>query len=294
MNPPNVLWLSVSPYLKCLDQRLLCRLTTAATVRRWEYCQTIDEPCCIQLMVNALHEYVSDRSALEKSFGNPSSKIHLAGHGVSGIVALLYAQAHPEQVASLTLLSVAAQPASNWQAHYYALRQLLPCSREMILAQMTRLLFGPQTARFTKALSGLLASDLDSSLTLHSLAHRTQITPGQTQVPLLVCNGELDAIAGDINDANWQKWQIERSLAPSSDTDISSVSTDEPGAIAHPSFRLWHCPKGNHFFHFYHSATVAETISAHWRASALAATTPQKPFSSATKHPTGHRITQLA
>ena len=89
MNIPNVLWLSVSPYLQHFDQRLLSQLAKAATVRRWEYCQTVDEPCCAQSIVDALHEYVSDRAALEASFNQPLQPIHLAGHGVSGAIALL-------------------------------------------------------------------------------------------------------------------------------------------------------------------------------------------------------------
>ena len=263
MTLPNVLWLSVSPSLRCFDQRLLARLTKVATVRRWEYCQTVDEPCCIQSMVTALHEYVSDRAALETSFGNIPSQIHLAGHGVSGIVALIYAQRFPDQIASLTLLSVAAKPAINWQAHYYALRQLLPCSREMILAQMTRLLFGQQPARFTKALSQLLAHDLDSNLTLHSLAHHTQVAAGQVAMPLLVCNGQIDAVVGALNDAHWQAWQRDR----------------------RSDFRLWHCPEGNHFFHFYHAKAVAETMSAHWHNSIQASETIASPLQAVSSHP---------
>ncbi|MEM6451048.1 MAG: alpha/beta hydrolase [Cyanobacteria bacterium P01_D01_bin.105] len=258
---PNLLWLSVSPYLKCFDQRLLSQLTQSATVRRWEYYQTVDEPCCIQSMVQALHEYVSDRAALEKSFGHPAAQLHLAGHGVSGIVALLYAQQHPEHVASLTLLSVAAKPEINWQAHYYALRQLLPCSREMVLAQMTRILFGQQPARFTKALSKLLANDLDGNLTLHSLAHHIHIEPGQLDVPLLVCNGAVDAITGSRGLTNWQAWQATVSVAEKSSTTHNVSARNLPES----QFRLWHCPEGNHFFHFYHATAVAEAMGAHWQ-----------------------------
>ena len=267
MNKPNVLWLSMSPSLKCFDQRLLARLTKTATVRRWEYCQTMDEPCCVESVVAALHEYVSDRASLEKSLDGPAQPIHLAGHGVSGIVALLYAQRYPEHVASLTLLSVSARPAVNWQAHYYALRQLLPCSREMVLAHMVRLLFGQQPLRFAKALAQLLANDLDSSLTLHSLAHHTQITPGQittgqTPVPTLVCNGAFDAVTGSTasyggDDGSWQSWRCDQAAS------CSPVASD----ASLPSFRLWNCPKGNHFFHFYQAALVATEINAHWQSS---------------------------
>lgn len=236
----DVLWLSVSPHLKCFDQRLLSRLVKAAPIRRWEYCQTIDEPCCINDVVETLHTHISERAALEKCSGQSNHKFHLLGHGVSGVVGLLYARRYPQHVASLTLLSVSAMPAVNWQAHYYALRELLPCSREMILAQMTRLLFGSQPIRFSKALSQLLARDLDSNLTLHSLAHHTKISPGGTDVPLLICNGEIDGITRTHQPAEWQAW-------------------------LKPSDRLWQCPAGNHFFHFKHSAVVANRIIDYWQ-----------------------------
>lgn len=236
----DVLWLSVSPHLKCFDQRLLSQLVKAAPIRRWEYCQTVDEPCCIESVVAALHEYVSARAALEKSSGQDKYKVHLMGHGVSGVVGLLYARRYPERVASLALLSVGAMPAVNWQAHYYALRQLLPCSREIILAQMSRLLFGSQSIRFAKALMQLLARDLDSNLTLHSLAHHTEIPAGGTDVPLLICNGENDSVVCAQKQTLWHDWMK-------------------------PGDRLWQCPQGHHFFHFQHPTIVANRIADYWQ-----------------------------
>ncbi len=259
----DVLWLSVSPHLRCFDQRLLSQLVKAAPVRRWEYCQTLDEPCCIESAVAALHEYVNARVALEKSSGQVNYKVHLIGHGVSGVVGLLYARRYPHQVASLTLLSVGAMPAVNWQAHYYTLRQLLPCSREIILAQMTRLLFGQQPIRLAKALVQLLARDLDSNLTLHSLARYTKISPGGVDVPLLVCNGKEDAIICAQKQTLWgDVMKGGNSLQESCDR----VSND--------SSRLWLCPQGNHFFHFYHAAAAAHQIVDHWQHSSSALLSP--------------------
>ncbi len=232
MPESDKLWLSVSPHLKCFDQRLLSQLVKHTLIQRWEYSQTLDEPCSIDAVVASLHDYLSQGS----------SKMHLIGHGVSGIVGLLYARRHPEQVASLTLLSVGALPAVNWQAHYYALRQLLPCSREIILGQMTRLLFGQQSVSFTTALAQLLARDLDSNLTLHSLAHHTEISPGGVAVPLLVCTGAIDSIVCAQKQLLWYDWMK-------------------------PTDQLWICPEGNHFFHFHHFKAAAEVISGHWQAS---------------------------
>ena len=243
---PNVLWLSVSPYLKGFDRRLLSQLTKSASVRRWEYCQTIDEPCSVEAVLTALHDYVEERAVLEQTAGNNSAKVHLAGHGVSGIMSLLYARRYPEQVASLTLLSVAARPAVNWQAHYYALRQLLPCSREMVLAQMTRLLFGEQPASFAKALSQLLAKDLDSNLTFHSLAHHARIVAGSLNMPVLVCNGEVDAITCTKSEAMWHSWV-------------------PPESSHAQSFQRWTCANGNHFFHFQYPEAVASKMTGHWQ-----------------------------
>jgi len=246
---PDVLWLSVSPFLKCFDQRLMSQLAARSTVRRWEYCQTVDESCSADAVVEALHEYLSDGEARTgenrtaeingANINGLDKRVHLIGHGVSGVIGLLYARRYPQHVASLTLLSVNSMPAVNWQAHYYALRRLLPCSREIILGQMTRLLFGPQAPRFTTALAHLLSKDLDNNLTLHSLAHQTFIPAGGVDVPLLVCNGEIDDMVSSQQQSNWT------SLLKSGD-------------------RLWHCPKGRHYFHFYQYKAVANIVLNYW------------------------------
>ncbi|MEM8504366.1 MAG: alpha/beta hydrolase [Cyanobacteria bacterium P01_D01_bin.1] len=238
MHDHNLLWLSVSPRLKGFDRRLLSQLAKTAPVRKWEYIQTVDEPCCLDSIVEALHEYVCDRANLERRSGNPNYKVHLLGHGVSGVVALMYARCYPERVASLSLLSVNAKPAVNWQAHYYAIRQLLPCSRDMVLAQMTRLLFGQQPRRLSKPLAELLSADLDSAISLHSLAHDIEIPTDATAVPLLVCNGEQDPIVQAQEADSWQHWM-------------------KPGDC------LWQCPNGHHFFQFHHAKAVAEAILEH-------------------------------
>ena len=249
---PDVLWLSVSPYLKCFDQRLMSHLVKHSSVRRWKYCQTIDEPCSVDGVVSALHSYLVSRSAMAGD--QPLPKVHLMGHGVSGVVGLLYARKYPQYVASLTLLSVSSMPAVNWQAHYYALRKLLPCSREIILGQMTKLLFGQQAPRFTTALAQLLAKDLDGNLTLHSLAHSSHIAAGGVEIPMLVCNGAHDDIVAAQQQMDWSQW-------------------------LKPEDKLWNCPEGRHFFHFHHYKVVAKTIMDYWRQlpTSLAALPTQSP-----------------
>lgn len=236
----NLLWLSVSPHLKCFDKRLLAQLAKVWPVRHWAYSQSIDEPCCTEVAVAALHEYISDRAALEQRAGNQEYKVHLLGHGVSGAIALLYARQHPERVASLTLLSVNARPSLNWQAYYYALRARLPCSREAILTRISQSLLGNQPVRLRKALSELLRKDLDSNLTLHSLVHHSAISSGSTEVPLLVCNGARDPVVFNGGQTHSQEsWHNEMKVGD----------------------RLWQCPEGNHFFHFRHAKETADVIT---------------------------------
>ena len=248
--PAQRLWLSISPHLKCFDQRLLSQLAKFAQLHRWEYIQSADEPCSIEQVIGALHEYLQTRPR----------KVHLIGHGTSGIVALLYARRYPHRVASLTLLSVGANPAISWQAHYYALRRFLPCSREIVLAQMARLLFGAQPQRFTIALSKLLARDLDSNLSLHSLVHHEAIAPGGVEVPLLVCYGAHDVV--------FQSQGSPRSKEQGQEKDKESAKEKVPThwhSWLKPGDRLWACPNGKYFFHFNHPIVTASRISDFWQ-----------------------------
>lgn len=229
---PFALWLTVSPYLKKFDQRLLCHLSKRISISRWEYIQSVDEPCCLEIAVGLLHEYLSGY------YGHRKQQVHLVGHGLSGVVGWIYAQRYPEYVKSLTLLSVGVNPAVNWHAHYYALRQLLPCSREMVLAQMVRLLFGDRSCDITRALMGLLAQDLDSGLALHSLINCQKVKATSIQPPLLVCQGEHDAV---VNTAG--QWQ----------------------PLLKPHDRIWTCPQGQHFFHFDRPKLVETALISHWQ-----------------------------
>lgn len=226
---PSALWLTVSPNLKRFDQRVLCRLSKRVSIARWEYIQTVDEPCCLEVALGLLHEYLRTQT---------NAPINLVGHGLSGIVGWLYAQQYPQHVKSLTLLSVGANPGVNWHAHYYALRQLLPCSREIVLAQMVRMLFGPRSCDITRVLVEMLKQDLDSGLALHSLVNCQAIQSTQIQPPLLVCQGAYDAVVQAA-----ERWQ----------------------PLLKPSDRVWTCPKGHHFFHFDQPRLVETTILNHWQ-----------------------------
>lgn len=229
---PSALWLTASPSLKRFDQRLLCRLSKRVSISRWDYIQTVDEPCCLDVVINLLYDY------LQEHFASTNQGIHLIGHGLSGIVGWLYAQRYPDHVKSLTLLSVGVNPAVNWHAHYYALRQLLPCSREIVLAQMVRMLFGSRSYDITRLLIQMLERDLDTGLALHSLVNCQAIKSAQIQPPLLVCRGAADAVVDPPE--HWQRWL---------------KSGD----------RIWTCPDGYHFFHFDQPRLVETTILNYWQ-----------------------------
>ncbi|NEQ34631.1 MAG: alpha/beta hydrolase [Leptolyngbya sp. SIO4C5] len=227
---PNTLWLTVSPHLRRFDQRLLGQLTQTATVRCWEYDQTEDEPCCLTTATTLLHDYV-------KQCDRP---LHLMGHGISGLVGLLYARQYPHRVKSLTLISVGANPAISWHSHYYALRQLLPCSRSVVLGQIARLLFGAQTHKQAIALTRILTRDLDCSLAPHSLASNSVLVPGGIEPALLVCHGSHDVIIDPNMQSRWQAW-------------------------LKPGDRLWSCPEGRHFFHHEYPQQTAAVMADFWQ-----------------------------
>ncbi|MBE9075901.1 alpha/beta hydrolase [Romeria aff. gracilis LEGE 07310] len=223
---PDTLWLSASPYLKCLDRPLLQELCRRSKVYRWDYFQSMDEPCCLETALTLLHDYLSQTER----------PMHLVGHGISGVIGLLYARRYPERVSSLALLSVAGLPAVTWQAHYYQLRQILPCSRTVLLAHMVRLLFGVQPLAIAKHLTRLLEKELDAGLSLHSLYQRGQIAPGGVSVPLLVCCGQQDIIVAEEMRDRWRQW----------------LKAED---------RLWQCKNGQYFFHQRYAKAVGCEIT---------------------------------
>jgi pimeloyl-ACP methyl ester carboxylesterase len=227
---PDVLWLSVSPNLRGFDQPLLKLLSQRAIVAEWQYRQTPDEPCSLQVALELLQNYLSTLS----------HPVHLIGHGTGGLLSLLYAHQYPQKIRSLSLLSVGIHPAIDWQAHYYTQRQLMPCSREILLAQMVHTLFGKQSRVMTEALAKVLDQALATSLSPHSLWQRVSIPPLQAPVPLLVCGGANDAIAGFNQFTEW--W--------------SRLKAGD---------RLWQCPNGYYFFHYFQPKPVSQQLLDFWQ-----------------------------
>lgn len=227
---PDGLWLCLNPQLRRFDLHLHNQLNRQVDVQYWNYQQTADEPCCIETVLGLLHTHIKLQS----------HPVHLIGHSLSGALGLLYARLHPARVKSLTLLSVAANPALSWHAHYYSTRAFLPCNRRMILMQTARTLFGPQPHGKTMGLANLLARVLDTEFVPHSLAHHSSFSPGGVKVPLLVCNGAIDAIIDPNAQAEWRQW-------------LKSEDC------------LWSCPDGRHFFHYDLPQQASQVILDFWQ-----------------------------
>ena len=230
-NLSEVLCLSASPHLQVFNRPLLQSLAQHTPVAQWEYQLSPDEPCSLDIALVLLHEYL-------KHHDRP---IHLIGHGVSGLLALLYSQRHPERVRSLTLLSVGAYPALDWQTYYYTQRNLLPCSRQVLLTRMVDILFDCSSKSRTKALVKILGQDLDDSLSPHSLVKCLNLTPIRVSVPLLVCGSVDDVVIDPHQLRSWQYYFSE---------DIS---------------KLWVCPGGRYFFHHFYPQQTGEQILNFWR-----------------------------
>jgi pimeloyl-ACP methyl ester carboxylesterase len=227
---PDVLWLNTNPSLTRFHRLLIRYLAKQVVISEWEYQQSPDEPSSLDIALVLLQDYL-------KGLDRP---IHLVGHGTGGLLGLLYGRKYPHRVKSLTLLGVGCHPAVDWQAHYYVLRQHLPCSQERILAQMARGLFGYQSPGIMKGLINILEQDLLSSPSPHSLYQRVSIEPGGVEMPLLVCGSEDDIIVDPNALKGWQPW-------------------------LKPSDRIWLSPQGHHFFHYFHSQTVGRQLMKFWQ-----------------------------
>lgn len=233
----NIVWISASSGVKAFDRPLLQYLAKErigspflGAIAQWQYEQSLDEASSLDAAVELLHHYLE----------NQTHPVHLVGHGTSGIVALLYTRRYPEQVKSLSLLSVAAQPALTWHTHYYVQRKLLACSREQVLAQMVKTLFGCDLPFHVQAFVALLDRDLDTSPSLHSLYELVQLPQGSVSVPLLVCAAKDDSVIDKRSHAQWSR-------------------------MLKLGDRLWRCPRGKHFFHFFHPEQSGDELLQFWR-----------------------------
>ena len=226
----DVLWLTASPSLKYFDQPLLQFLSRYLQVAEWEYHPIPDEASSIDEAVSLIDNFL-------QSYPQP---VHLAGHGTGGAIALMFARRFPRRVKSLTLLGVGSQPAINWQAHYYVQRQMFFLSREQILANNARTLFGYQPSHTMKKLVAALDKDLQESACPHSPFRITHLSKGGVQMPLMVCGCKTDTVISRPLLHDWYNW-------------------------LKPEDRLWECPRGLHFFHYFYPQHVGQQILNFWQ-----------------------------
>jgi pimeloyl-ACP methyl ester carboxylesterase len=226
---PHLLWVSASPSLKYFDLPLLQALNKTHSVARWEYQQSSDEASSLAEAVNLLVDYL-------KQGDRP---IHLAGHGISGVVAMMAADRVPERILTLSLFGVAPQLGLTWQAHYYEQRLTLPCSQTRILAQLCRSLFGLEMPHSTQTLVKLLGNDLSNSPSPHSLFQIAKIDPIRPKVPTLICNGASDFVVSPEIAQTWD-------------------------GLIKPSDRIISISEGNHFFHYHFPEQVVHEITQFW------------------------------
>src|SRR4029450_3903604 len=73
--------------------------------------------------------YSRHLNALIHSLG--VSSVHLVGHDLGGVWGLGWGEGHPEQLASLTLMSIGALPGYSW--HRYARMYRMPVVGELLL-----------------------------------------------------------------------------------------------------------------------------------------------------------------
>jgi len=225
---PDVLWLNTSSSFRCFAQPLLRYLSHHQITAQWDYCQGQDEASSLDDGVLLLQSYLN----------SCDPPVHLIGHSTGGLLGLLYARRYPERIKSLTLLAVGVDAAVDWQAHYYVHCPFL--NRQALLNSMAYNLFGCQNTATIHRLESILERDLDCSLSPHSLFQQQSMLPSGVPVPLMVCGSRDDIIIEPCALQGWGPWLKEGD-------------------------RLWECPEGRHFFHYFQPQLVAQQILSFWR-----------------------------
>ena len=223
-------WINANPSFKCFDRRIIRYLSNQVPVAYWEYHQDQDEASSLDIALTLLHDYLKSRS----------QPVDLIGHGTGGLLGLLYARKYPRRVKSLTLLGVNSNPAIDWQAHYYQMRKLLPCSQEMLLARMVQMMFGHQSRRNVIDLIKILKQDLFTSPTAHSLYQLDRVDVGGAAMPIMVCGSENDGIVDHPALEQWSDYLKDG---------------DE----------LWVNSSGHHFFHYFFPEQTGRRIMKFWQ-----------------------------
>lgn len=228
----NLLWLNLGSHLRCLHRPLLRELSHRLTVSQWDYQQSLDEPACLEIPLVLLHDYLK----------NQNQPVHLAGHGLSGALAVRYAQRYPNHVRSLTLLGVSPSLEFCWQSHYYMNRRMLNCDRSFVFSAMVSHLFGETVRPYARELASRLRRELDETPSPHSLLGDRSMPLGNVPVPLLVCGSQDDIVISPENLLTWQHL-------------MNPYRGDY----------LWQCPEGRHFFHYFNPKEVGQIMVKFWQ-----------------------------
>lgn len=222
--------LCTSTSLKRFNLPLLRYLSRYSATVQWEYEQEFDEPNSFDNAVELLAGYL-------RAIASP---VDLIGHGISGILGLMFTRSYPELVRSLTLLSVGASPlGTSWQSQYYAHRQFFHCDRHTLLVQIAYHLFGYRDPDILDRLAILLQNDLDYSLCPHSLFQQSIISAIACPRPIMVCGSEDDLILGKVILEDWK----------------SHLKLGD-------RYQLFN--SGRHFFHYFKAPEVGKEIREFW------------------------------
>ena len=224
------LWINANPSFKHFDGRIIRYISNKVPIAYWEYHQELDEASSLDIALILLHDYLKYKS----------EPIDIIGHGTGGLLALLYARKYPHRVKSLTLLGVGSAPSIDWQAHYYQMRKLLPCSQDVVLDRLVKMMFGHQSRRNVANLIDILQRDLVTAPTAHSIYQIDRTESGGVSMPMMVCGSQQDGI---VDPSNFQGW-------------TEYLKNDDI---------LWTIPQGHHFFHYFFPEYTGRKIIKFWQ-----------------------------
>jgi pimeloyl-ACP methyl ester carboxylesterase len=225
------LWISTNPSLQCFHRRILGILGQEFSLKYWEYSQTPDEPGSLEVAMNLLHDFIQ----------TSTKPIHLVGHGLGGVLALNYARRYPKQVASVVLISVAAQPSITWQTYYYQQLLTLPYPRQSVLQSVAAKISEINCLRYVQHLADRLDRDLLEAPSNTSLFQQNDfVSQGSISQPLLVCGAVDDPVLMGNIFSDWSHF-------------------------LKPGDRIWHQNCGGHFFHYQYADQVGIKVQNFWR-----------------------------
>ena len=223
-------WINTNLSFKHFDGRIVRYISNQIPIAYWEYHQELDEASSMNIALTLLHDYLKSKS----------EPVNLIGHGTGGLLGLLYARKYSHRVKSLTMLGVGSAPSIDWQAHYYQMRKLLPCSQDVVLGRMVQMMFGHQNHKNVTKLVEILKQDLRNAPTAHSLYQLERVKSGAVSMPMMVCGSENDGICDRSALQGWSDY----------------LKKDDV---------LWTSPEGHHFFHYFFPELTGRKIIKFWQ-----------------------------